>query len=296
MHSSRHHSHGEGRSPADLRAAAFIDARFLRWLARLDDADGTGGAAPAREGLNDLLQQSLGRADLRCRLLRVYWYAEADDQATCDDQTLRVLPSGDADGAALVRHMAADLQALAASGRIDVALLGSDDDRLAPVVEAAKLAGLTVCLLADERALTMPRLLQQDPNWARLLREADRRVVVRSNDLAQALLQGAGAPRSSAPRDEELEGVVQGWWQGLPSEDQEALRDELPGLRGLPPEVDRELLLRCKNVFNRGLSFPEKRMLREYARRISLGEALATTRDVGSANPVPDDARMPVSE
>ena len=66
-------------------------------------------------------------------------------------------------------------QALVGSGRVDVVLIASDDDRLSAPIEAAKLAGVTVCLLADERAQAMPRLMQQDPNWARLLREAARK-------------------------------------------------------------------------------------------------------------------------
>jgi len=42
-------------------------------------------------------------------------------------------------------------------------------------------------------------------------------------------------------------------------------------LRGLPPEVDRELLLRGKNALNRSLNFHEKRWMRELARQTALG-------------------------
>jgi hypothetical protein len=48
------------------------------------------------------------------------------------------------------------------------------------------------------------------------------------------------------------------------------LRDELPALRGVPPEVDRELLLRGKNALHRSLNFHEKRVLREQARRVAM--------------------------
>lgn len=257
------------------RAAALVDARYLRWLARLDDPDGGAAAPLSRERMPDTFQHVLARAGLRVHLLRTYWYTEVDDQAVVDDQALRLVPATDADGNALVRQMAADLQALAAGGRIDIVLIASDDDRLCAPMEAAKMAGLTVCLLADERAESMPRLMQQDPNWARLLREADRRLVMRASDLAQTLGPGSGgAPSAPAMRDEDLEAtmqsVVNAWWEAVPQEERESLRDELPALRGVPPEVDRELLLRGKNALNRSLNFHEKRVLREHARRVAM--------------------------
>jgi hypothetical protein len=259
------------------RAVALVDARYLRWLARLDDPEGGAAAPLSRERIADTFQHVLARAGLRVHLLRTYWYTDVDDQAVVDDQALRLVPAADTDGNALVRQMAADLQALAAGGRIDTVLIASDDDRLCAPMEAAKMAGLTVCLLADERAESMPRLMQQDPNWARLLREADRRLVMRASDLAQALRPGAGsgeAPSAPAMRDEDLEAtmqaVVNAWWEAVPQEERESLRDELPALRGVPPEVDRELLLRGKNALNRSLNFHEKRVLREHARRVAM--------------------------
>jgi hypothetical protein len=256
------------------RAVALVDARYLRWLARLDDPE-SAAATLTRDRLTDTFQQVLGRAGLRSHLLRTYWYTDVDDQAVVDDQSLRLVSATDADGNALVRQMASDLQALVASARIDIVLIASDDDRLSAPMEAAKMAGLTVCLLADERVESMQRLMQQDPNWARLLREADRRLVMRSSDLTQTL--GCGADAGSPPaaaRDEDLEAAMQAvvntWWEALPQEDRHSLRDELPSLRGVPPEVDRELLLRGKNALNRSLNFHEKRVLREHARRVAL--------------------------
>ena len=164
-----------------------LDARYLRWIAKLDEHDAASSSVLNRERLNDLVQHALNRAVGRVSLLRVYWYADSDDRLVCNDQALRLLPSADTDGSALVRQLTADVQALVSGGRVDAILIGSDDDRLLAVMESAKLAGLTVCVLADERAQAMPRLMQQDPNWARLLREADRRVIVRSGELAHAL-------------------------------------------------------------------------------------------------------------
>ncbi len=256
------------------RAVALVDARYLRWLARLDDPEGSASAALPRDRVADTLQQVLARAGLRSHLLRTYWYADVDDQAVVDDQSLRLVPTADSDGNALVRQMASDLQALAREGRIDIVLIASDDDRLSAPIEAAKMAGLTVCLLADERAESMSRLMQQDPNWARLLREADRRLVLRSSDLGQALGNGGATASAASMPDEDLEAAMQAvvntWWEALPQEERDSLRDELPALRGVPPEVDRELLLRGKNALNRSLNFHEKRVLREHARRVAM--------------------------
>jgi len=270
------------------RAVALLDARYVRWIARLDEPDATGTQALSRERVNELLQHSLSRAGVRMGLLRLYWYADLDDRQVCNDQTLRLVPSADADGSALVRQMAADVHALAAGGRVDLLLIGSDDDRLLPVIEAAKLAGLSVCVLADERAQSMPRLMQQDPNWARLLREADRRVIVRAADLAHTLRGGAaegghaddGADEGS---DERLRALVQIWWADLTDDDRDGLREELPDQRGLPPEVDRDLLLRGKNAMGRALNFHEKRKLRALAREAALGpQAEAAEADAGA--------------
>lgn len=262
---------------------ALVDARYLRWLTRQDDSDKQSLDPLGREGWNELLRHLLHRHGLRGTLLRSYWYAVQDDQAVHDDQTLRVLSSADTDGVALVRQITADLQALVAAGRVDTLCIASDDDRLMTAIDAAKLAGVTVCLIADERALSMPRLMQQDPSWARLLREADRRIVVRSAELAQALSARSqtaidGGP-VSADLDARLQAVVQAWWEDLVEDDRDSLREELPGQRGLPPEVDRELLVRAKNAIGRSLNFQEKRVLRSQARQQATGES----QDAGAA-------------
>lgn len=255
---------------------ALVDARYLRWLTRQDEGgEGQSQGPLAREGWNELLRHLLHRHGLRGTLLRTYWYAVQDDHAVHDDQTLRVLSSADTDGVALVRQITADLQALVAGGRVDTLCIASDDDRLMTAIDAAKLSGITVCLVADERALSMPRLMQQDPSWARLLREADRRIVLRASELAQALnsrSQMAADGPVSADLDARLQAVVQAWWEDLVEDDRDSLREELPGQRGLPPEVDRELLVRAKNAIGRSLNFQEKRVLRSQARHQATGE------------------------
>lgn len=259
---------------------ALVDARYLRWLTRQDEGDAQPAGPLARDGWNDLLRHLLQRSGLRGTLLRTYWYTDQDDQAMPEDQAVRLL--ADPDGVGLVRQMSADLQALVAGGRVDTVCIASDDDRLLPVIDEIKLAGLTVYLLADERAQSMARLMQQDPTWARLLREADRRIVVRSSELAQILSARAGALADgpvSADLDARLQAVVQAWWDDLVEDDRDTLREELPGQRGLPPEVDRELLVRAKNAIGRSLNFQEKRVLRAQARQ----QATGATQEPGSS-------------
>jgi hypothetical protein len=133
---------------------------------------------------------------------------------------------------------------------------------------------MSIYLLAGERAQAMPRLMQQDPNLARLLREADGRLILRSDELAQALRpssQRTDPAQTAALREQDLHGVTWDWWQAQSYDDRESLRGELPALRGLPREVDRELHLRGKNALNRSLNFHEKRWMRELARQTALG-------------------------
>jgi hypothetical protein len=251
---------------------ALIDARYLRWLARQEEGDAR--ESSGRDAFNDWLRQVLLRHGVRSHLLRTYWYTDRDDLSVVDDQTLRLVPAADLDGVALVRQLSADLQALVAGGRVDAVCIASDDDRLMGAIESAKLAGVSVYLLADERAQSMSRLMNQDPGWARLLREADRRILVRAAECAQALSGRPAVGQEDSVSDEldaSLRDVVRSWWEDLVADDQDTLREELPGQRGLPPEVDRELLLRAKNTLGRSLNFQEKRILRSWAREQATG-------------------------
>jgi hypothetical protein len=251
---------------------AFVDMRYLRWLCGLDGRD----AAPvSRAQVNAVVLNALDQANLNAQLLRAYCYADQDDKATFDDQTLRLLPQADTDGElAMVRQMSADLMAVAHGMQPDVIVIASDDQRLIHTIDVLKLQGIKVCLLADERVKAMPRLQQHDPEWARLLREADRRLVVQAQDLAHALSAGAQAVQQTVHEDV-LQAVVNEWWSGLPLDEQDWLREELPALRGVPPELDRELLRRTKMAIHRSLNEHEKRLLREQARRVALGDQVS---------------------
>ena len=63
----------------------------------------------------------------------------------------------------------------------------------------------------------------------------------------------------------------------------EELREELHNTRGIPQEVDRQLLLGVRKVLERALSFQEKKMLREMVREKVLGPLA----NVEPASPAP---------
>lgn len=254
----------------DGQAIALLDVRYLRWLA---GADAKAGTAGVRERMPSLLHHLLARSGLNVQLLRVYWYSDEDDHAVFDDQTLRwVRPEAADGGVSLVRAMASDLQTIVHHGAVQTLVIASDDDRLIAPIDQAKLAGCTVCLLADDRAASIARLMQEDPTWARLLREADRRLIVPAEELSQAFGGQGGHAVDSSAQHETLQAIVNAWWEDQSSDSKDALRDEVPLMRGLPHEADRELLLQGKNSLGRALSFQEKRMARDLARRTVVGE------------------------
>jgi hypothetical protein len=68
----------------------------------------------------------------------------------------------------------------------------------------------------------------------------------------------------------------------------EDLRDALQISRGVPQEVDRQLLLRMRQRLARALSLPEKKMLRETLRLV-VTEPVAPALAGGDVVPPVDD-------
>ena len=136
-------------------------------------------------------------------------------------------------------------------------------------------------MLADEAARQMDQLAKDDPGWARLLAQADRRIVLHPQamrDLTQGRApSGMGAAPAPTPAaDPELvrvalQEVIDAWWNDEPEDLREDLREELQNSRGLPQELDRHLLLRVRKVLDRTLSFNEKKTLRDLVRTKVLG-------------------------
>jgi hypothetical protein len=178
--------------------------------------------------------------------------------------------------------MGADLKRLSERGAADHLLVGSDDERLLTLIDEAQLHGVCVHLLADEAARNMHQLNRDDPGWARLLSQADQRVVIG----AQVAARESGAARHSNSMHavanvdpeqlrEQLNTVIQTWWDDEPEDLREELREELQNTRGIPQEVDRQLLLGVRRVLERALSFQEKKLLREMVRERVLGPQAA---------------------
>ena len=264
---------GEQRSGTCM---ALIDGRFLIWLAQ-QGAVGTTGESVNRQGLLSLLSQALSHTGLDVDLRRIYWYTDRSDGLVIDDQIVRLVQTHDADGgASLLRSLGHDLKQLAEHHACDHVLVASDDERFLSAIDEAQLSGLSVHLLADESARNMPQMVRSDPGWARLLSQADRRVIVNSQALAD-MLQGkipTGMGLSVEDVEElrkSMQEVVSAWWTDEPEDLREDLRDALQVSRGIPQEVDRQLLLRMRQRLARALSLPEKKMLRETLRSVVMG-------------------------
>ena len=268
---------GEQRSGTCM---ALIDGRFLIWMAQ-QGAMGATGESVNRQGLLGLLSQALSHAALDVDLRRIYWYSDRSDGLVIDDQIVRLVQAHDADGgASLLRSLGHDLKQLAEHHACDHVLVASDDERFLATIDEAQLSGLSVHLLADESARNMPQMVRTDPGWARLLAQADRRVVVNSQALAEMLQGKTPTGMGLAVEDVEelrksMQEVISAWWEEEPEDLREDLRDALQISRGIPQEVDRQLLLRMRQRLARALSLPEKKMLRETLRTVVTGPAVA---------------------
>ena len=255
---------------------ALIDGRFLIWLAQ-QGAVGTTGESVNRQGLLSLLAQALSQSGLDVDLRRIYWYTDRSDGLVIDDQIMRLVQTHDADGgASLLRSLGHDLKQLAEHHACDHVLVASDDERFLGAIDEAQLSGLSVHLLADESARNMPQMVRSDPGWARLLAQADRRVIVNSQALADMLQGKTPTGMGLSVEDVEelrktMQEIVAAWWAEEPEDLREDLRDALQISRGIPQEVDRQLLLRMRQRLARALSLPEKKMLRETLRSVVTG-------------------------
>jgi len=256
---------------------ALIDARFLAWL------QGQTDTAPdhVRSQLHQLLNNALAHNGLELHLRRIYWYCDTPDEHAVGGQISRaVLPHSQDGGLSMLRTLGADLKRLAERGACDHLLVGSDDERLISLIDEAQLHGVSVHLLADEASRNMAQLNREDPGWARLLSQADQRVVLGVQALREGGARHASSVHTAPAIDpeqlrEQLNTVITAWWDEEPEDLREDLREELQNTRGIPQEVDRQLLLGVRRVLERALSFQEKKLLREMVRERVLGPQAA---------------------
>lgn len=244
------------------RSVALLDARYLSWLAH--------GARVNRQGLPHTVARALDGAGLPSLLLRTYWYSDRDDSQTLDDQTQRLVPNYDVDGgAAVVAAMGADLLALAQRGACETVVIASDDDRLVSAIEEAKLYGLRVCVLGDEAMSDLSALAEEDASSARLLRQADRRLLIHTAGLAQ----GGGAHKEASDAWPRVQEMVNSWWSERDPDEASQLQQLLQGSHGLPQDLDRLMLARARAALGRTLDISEKRQLRSLVRDAVLKDA-----------------------
>jgi len=273
----------QDRRPGDTRTGsctALVDARFLIWLAQ-QNANGAVGESVNRQGLMGLLSHALAQAGLDVDLRRVYWYTDRADDMVLDDQIVRWVQSHDMDGgSSMLRALGQDLAQLARNHACDHVLIATDDERFLSAIDEAQLCGVSVHLLADESARNMSQMMRSDPGWGRVLSQADRRVVVNApllSEMLQGKLASGLSSASSAPIEnveavrQTITEVITAWWEEEPEDLREDLRDALQVSRGVPQEVDRQLLLRMRQRLTRALSLNEKKLLREVLRSVVLG-------------------------
>lgn len=277
--------------PADARqgrCVALVDARFMGWLCD-PGTEAEPGAMEPNPALLRRLKASMLQSGLNVDLLRVYWYSDLAVAQPVDDLVHRSVPDPAADGGqSTVRAMSADLSMLARHKAVEQVLLASDDERLWAAMDEAQLQGLAVHLLCDDGVTDFVRLKREDPSWARLLAQADRRVPwavdgasapvpvngsLAALDRADRQARFEKSERVDADMQSQILAHIARWWGDEPEDQRHDLRDELQQARSIPQEVDRQLLLMLSRELAHPLSWPEKKIMREGVRRIVLGDS-----------------------
>jgi hypothetical protein len=293
------HLHSHQSAGGLTQVVALVDERYLKWLA------GQHASAPLqlqRHNLQPVLVDLLRQSAPDAQLLRAYVFSDQQVLDLCDDVVVRSVPQHAIDGGlGLVRSLGLELSQLAQHGGTGLVLILSDDERLIPYIDEAQWRGLKVALVSDEGSLDMPKLMTEDPSWARLLLQADRRLalgqtawealtvpgsVLQSSRLAASLLPAQPSERdaeagesyfsNALPSDDwldQVKQVIQSWWSEETVDARLDLQEEMQSSQGVPPETDRHLLLRVRRELARTLSFQEKKAMRELIRATVLAPA-----------------------
>lgn len=289
-------------SPGNVtQAVALVDERYLGWLAG-QQADAA-QAAPAlqRAAYTGVFAHLARVCQPDAQWLRTCVFSDRAPTELVDDVLPRVVPAHAVDGGlGLVRALGLELTQLAQRGSGLLVLLASDDERLIPYIDEAQWRGLKVVLVTDEASQDHARMQSEDPSWARLLMQADRRVAIQANAWQALTTPGMGyfaarateaeaprgldamaapaydAPVAAYPSEDEwraqLERVIQDWWSEETPHARLDLYEEMQNSQGVPPETDRHLLLRVRRELARTLSFPEKKAMREMIRATVLAQ------------------------
>ncbi|HEX5805421.1 MAG TPA: hypothetical protein VFY31_03665 [Macromonas sp.] len=276
------------------QAVALVDERYLGWLAA--QHGGEGNKTIQRGALMPVLANLVRLCGPDLQLLRTCLFTDKAPTELHDDVLPRLVPQHAVDGGlGMVRALGQELTQIAQRGACGLVLLATDDERLIPYIDEAQWRGLKVVLITDEVSQDHGKLMSEDPSWARLLMQADRRLAF--NDMAWQTLTGAvpsngyfaaranepglddmageDMPSNEPPTDDwraQVEQVIQEWWAEETPDTRLDLYEEMHGSQGVPPETDRHLLLRVRREMGRTLSFPEKKSMREMIRSTVLAQ------------------------
>ena len=226
------------------------------------------------------LRNLLAINGVRGQLLRVYWYASKQPDQLVNHAVIRIVNDLSQDaGLGVVRAISDDLKQLALSHSVDHVLLASDDERLWAAVDQVQLNGIYLHMLCDDSVNNFAKLQQDDPTWARLLSQADRRMVW--TDINMSFTQTENVLATNLHQITEDFSTVRGdaiiileyierWWREETEAQREELREVLRQSRSIPQELDRQLLLRLSRELGHPLSWPDKKVMREGLRRTVL--------------------------
>lgn len=263
---ARHHSQRLERH------AVLVDARFWAWLS--DQEGDTEQADTAYQTLHHLLE---AHGSITVRTL---WFSDREPMGHTSGLQHRRVPSNAQDrGVTMLRAIAHELLALADKRAVDRVLLVSDDDRLLLAVDQAQRYGLRVDMLVNAGSQDVQALWADEPGWASLLMQADRLLVLGSQDArvrAHRPRSGQGDPRPRhEPPSAEASGIIEDeilrWWDDEAPEQRDVWRQEVQAARGIPQELDRQLLLRISRRLGQALSPAEKSAMRHQVRQQVLG-------------------------
>lgn len=214
-----------------------------------------------------------------CRLLRIYWYdaplhrgmsAQQSSLAASDRVKLRLgVLNGRGEQKGVDSLIVTDLIELARNRSITDALLVSGDEDVRIGAQIAQSHGVSIHLLGIHPARgSQSHLLRQEADTTT---EWDGKVVSTFlSTIASEAVMAAGVPAppqvtasgNNSSRDEIMKSVTDAMLGALTTDELKELKVFWTSRPGLPPEMDRPMLARCREGLGRDLTQEEKRSVR----------------------------------
>ncbi|MDJ0278700.1 NYN domain-containing protein [Sphingomonas sp. 2R-10] len=262
-------------------SAVFVDAGYLF-------AQGSVALTGAKRNRSELrlneaaavaaLDKLVHQKSEGCRLLRIYWYdAPLHTGMTAQQSSLAVLDrvkmrlgvlNGQGQQKGVDSLIVTDLIELARNRSITDALLVSGDEDVRIGAQIAQNYGVSIHLLGIHPARgSQSPLLRQEADtiteWDASVVGTFLSAVAAPSISARPPVSGEGeAIQSSAQEGEIIANVIKGLLAELSTKDLNDLRTFWATKPGLPPELDRPMLGRCRDGFSRELTPNERRSAR----------------------------------